>query len=187
MQSHYIYKITNLINGKYYFGRRSTTRPIESDPYMGSGVLLKRAFLKYGIENFKKDIISKHSSFSELVEEEEKVVNGLLILDEMCYNMATGGRGKEVTLEQRERIRQSKLGKKRPDNSVRNKLNGFNKIWAGRKRTQSDKDAKSKSALASNASREKIILTCPHCQKFGDQGNMKRWHYDKCGLLERIP
>jgi hypothetical protein len=48
-----IYKITNMVNGKIYIGKNSTSR---SD-YMGSGVILNEAKLKYGIKNFRKDIV----------------------------------------------------------------------------------------------------------------------------------
>jgi hypothetical protein len=50
---HYIYKTTNLINGKIYIGKRSHENP-EKDRYLGSGRVLIQAIKKYGRENFKK-------------------------------------------------------------------------------------------------------------------------------------
>lgn len=35
--NHYVYEITNLINGKKYIGKRSCNCDIEKDKYMGSG------------------------------------------------------------------------------------------------------------------------------------------------------
>ena len=32
----------------------------------------------------------------------------------------------------------------------------------------------------------KTILTCPHCSKTGNVGNMKRWHFDNCGNKREI-
>lgn len=51
---HYVYEITNNINGKKYIGKRSCHCPIEEDKYMGSGTLLLKAIDKYGIDNFSK-------------------------------------------------------------------------------------------------------------------------------------
>jgi len=31
----------------------------------------------------------------------------------------------------------------------------------------------------------KTIIQCPHCDKKGNVGNMKRWHFDKC--KKRLP
>ena len=54
--NHYVYEITNLINGMKYIGKRSCKCNIEDDRYMGSSFIVKNAIKKYGIENFKKEI-----------------------------------------------------------------------------------------------------------------------------------
>jgi group I intron endonuclease len=45
----YIYKTTNLINGKFYIGQHKGDWDYS---YFGSGKLIKRAIKKYGVENF---------------------------------------------------------------------------------------------------------------------------------------
>lgn len=59
-----VYQITNLINGKIYVGKHATDDI--NDDYMGSGKILKKAIKKYGIDNFKKEILFECSSYDEM-------------------------------------------------------------------------------------------------------------------------
>lgn len=52
----YVYKTTNLINGKIYIGQ-SNKDPDKSKSYYGSGTLFLRAFSKYGRASFVKEIL----------------------------------------------------------------------------------------------------------------------------------
>ena len=88
---HYIiYKITNQINGKYYIGRHATKNV--NDSYMGSGIGIKNAISKYGIDNFTKEIIAKANSAEELWNLEKEIVNESVVKDPMSYNNAYGGK-----------------------------------------------------------------------------------------------
>ena len=89
-----IYRITNLINGKTYIGQHKYKTL--NDDYMGSGKLLKRAQKKYGIKNFKKEILvfniskKEHADLLEktfITSEREKTGA------ENCYNITDGGEG----------------------------------------------------------------------------------------------
>lgn len=85
-----IYKITNLINDKIYIGKDTTS----DKNYYGSGVLIKRAIKKYGIENFKKEILEECVSNNELCLKEKYWIdlfnsNNLKI----GYNISKGGDG----------------------------------------------------------------------------------------------
>lgn len=86
---HYLYKITNNINGKYYIGRHSTDNL--DDNYYGSGVGIVNAVKKYGIENFSKEILHYCETTEELWELERKIVNAEVVKDKKSYNMAYGG------------------------------------------------------------------------------------------------
>lgn len=90
MKYFFIYKITNLINGRYYIGRHATTDL--NDNYMGSGKAIKNAINKYGVENFKKEIIATVDTAEKLWELEREIVNESVVKDPQSYNMAYGGR-----------------------------------------------------------------------------------------------
>ena len=86
---HYIiYKTTNLINGKFYIGKHQTNDL--NDGYVGSGKLLKRAIKKYGLDQFKTEIIETCSTEAHMNLAEKVYV---VIDQEVSYNLCPGGRG----------------------------------------------------------------------------------------------
>ena len=62
----FIYITTNHINGKKYIGQRKYGKDIGT--YLGSGILLNKAIIKYGRENFSKEIIDSANTLEELNE-----------------------------------------------------------------------------------------------------------------------
>jgi len=94
---HYIYKITNLINGKYYIGMHSTDNL--EDGYMGSGKRLKRSLNKYGKENFKFEILEFLPNRVELKEREKEIVDLNEIFKKECLNLTVGGTGGFISVE----------------------------------------------------------------------------------------
>ena len=66
----YIYKTTNLINGKIYVGQKMSTVFLKEE-YLGSGRYLNNAINKYGRENFKVELIEWCEN-SEILNEREK-------------------------------------------------------------------------------------------------------------------
>ena len=85
----YFYKITNNLNGMYYYGVHSTDDL--NDGYFGSGKYLRSAIKKYKKENFTKEILKFFSSSSELLKYEEEIVNRDVVDDPMSYNLKLGG------------------------------------------------------------------------------------------------
>lgn len=89
---YYIYKITNLVNDKTYIGQHKYRKL--NDTYMGSGKLLKKAQKKYGIENFKKEIILSNIDSIELANDYEQFyILWNRALGKAEYNLAKGGGG----------------------------------------------------------------------------------------------
>lgn len=96
----YVYRITNLINGKTYIGQHTvrTNRTITSDTYMGSGKVLHLAFKKYGIENFKKDIlVSGEFTKDEIDKLEIEYIKNERAIGKAEYNLASGGNGGDTS------------------------------------------------------------------------------------------
>lgn len=86
-----IYKTTNLINGKIYIGKHQTKDL--NDGYLGSGKHLKNAINKYGIENFKKEILFQFDNESDMNDKESELVTEEFCLREDVYNICIGGKG----------------------------------------------------------------------------------------------
>lgn len=82
-----IYRITNKINGKIYIGMHKTDNL--EDGYMGSGKLIKRAIVKYGIENFVKEILHIFDNETDMKNKEKELV----VVSEETYNLLEGGHG----------------------------------------------------------------------------------------------
>ena len=86
-----IYKITNKINNKIYIGKHKTTDL--NDEYMGSGKLIRSAIEKYGVDNFKKDILFIFDNEEEMNNKESELVTPEFIREDTNYNICVGGSG----------------------------------------------------------------------------------------------
>lgn len=81
--NHYVYLITNNINGMKYIGKRSCNGDIENDPYMGGGTKLKEAQKEYGINNFSKKILALAFDEAMAFELENYYIKKLMQLNQM--------------------------------------------------------------------------------------------------------
>ena len=125
---YYIYKITNLINGKTYIGQHKYKKL--NDNYMGSGKHLKAAQKKYGIKNFKKDILVFNivrKDFIDLLEKE--YISFYRSISKAEYNIADGGDGRVGPLseETKRKISESNKGKHYASDETRKKLSKVHK------------------------------------------------------------
>ena len=98
----YIYKTTNLINGKVYIGQHMRNLP----GYLGSGVILKYSIAKYGKENFKREVLEYCESKDELNEMEFHYIKQFNSLAPGRYNLTLGGEGcGDVLLAEPEKLK----------------------------------------------------------------------------------
>jgi hypothetical protein len=88
---YYLYEIRNNLNGKIYVGVHKTTDM--NDGYMGSGKVIRRAIIKYGVENFTKRILEQFDNVADMFAREKEVVTDEFLLREETYNLRRGGFG----------------------------------------------------------------------------------------------
>lgn len=116
---HNIYKTTNLVNGKFYWGVHNSID--ENDGYLGSGAVLKKAIEKYGRDSFRRKTMVTYET-ADAAYFDEKLIVTQKYLDEnpMCYNVLPGGSGGDTFTNNpnKEEIRQkySIAAKKRFEN-----------------------------------------------------------------------
>ena len=99
----YIYKTTNLVNGKQYIGKHKS-KTFEFDKYKGSGIRLREAFDKYGKENFKTELLIGDGIVSTICQSEIELNNAEAyyikkygcIESSLYYNLAEGGQGGDI-------------------------------------------------------------------------------------------
>lgn len=106
-----LYKTTNHINGKVYFGVHHETRWPNADRYLGSGQVLKQAINKYGRENFERTVLCIAGSKEYVLELEKRLVDEEVVKSSETYNITGGGHGSILLQEESvEKIRQARLG-----------------------------------------------------------------------------
>ena len=141
-----VYKITNKINEKVYIGKYEGTDE-KFENYMGSGLLINRAYEKYGIENFEKEIIERCDNRDTLAERERYWISkynsqalsiGYNIMsggdggdtltnhpdiDLIKEKISTKGKGREFSEEHRKKLSEAGKGRKHTEESL-NKMKG---------------------------------------------------------------
>lgn len=111
----YVYQITNLINGKIYVGKHKSNKHPNENGYYGSGKQITAAIKKYGIENFKKEVLHYCSSLEEMAVKEAEIVTEDFVKRVDTYNMHKGGPGgfEHINLDPIKRLEVSNMASKR--------------------------------------------------------------------------
>lgn len=90
--NHYVYEITNNINGMKYIGKRSCHCEIEKDNYMGSGKVLKKVKEEFGQKNFSKRILAVADDAEMALDLESYYIERRDAVDSpLYYNQVYGG------------------------------------------------------------------------------------------------
>ena len=92
MKYGYIYKTTNLINGRVYIGQK---KGIFNPQYLGSGLLVNKAINKRGRSNFKLEVIVYAKDKEKLNELEKFYIAKYrkIFGKDILYNLTNGGTG----------------------------------------------------------------------------------------------
>ena len=206
----FVYKTTNLVNGKIYIGQHKTNNL--EDGYIGSGVSFSRAVAKYGKENFKFEIIESCLPCRHHLNSRE--IHWIAFYNstkkEIGYNIGHGGEGfgcGELNLMFGKTGSQNPFfGKKHPKhiqdiiahkNRNRRKVTcnycgvtmdcGSAKAYHFENclsnpniRAEGLELHNKRKAHLENVNKNKKIHTCPHCNQQGVMPNMERYHFDNC-------
>lgn len=87
----YVYKTTNLVNGKIYIGQKKSEEFLNNQ-YLGSGRLLKLAIECYGKENFDIELLEECYSKQQLNDRERFYIKEYKSQDRSIgYNIVGGG------------------------------------------------------------------------------------------------
>lgn len=197
-----VYITTNLVNGKKYIGSHKDNNP----KYLGSGVYLKKALIKYGKDNFSREIIWEGSEQERYNIEQEVIKNHNAVLDNNYYNISDKGTGlpkgfkwDEKYLESQREIRKERLGKYRESKIVdfiktekgKNHIKNLNylvntnkeiidKRNLSLKERYKNIDHHSKGIPKSEDWKLKRKIQCNYCGIICDKSNHTKWHGDKC-------
>ena len=155
---HYFYKITNLINNHFYYGVHNTNDL--NDGYMGSGSRLHIAYQKYGIENFKKEIIKFFDTSKEAFDYESEIVNEELTNNNDCYNIQLGGRNgwnyltkNKIVVKYKNTEEYFLINKEQYDSNI------YDSTWSGKHHKEETRNKIRNKMIPNNSSNPRIWIS----------------------------
>ncbi len=162
--NYYIYTITNIINNKIYIGqtfqkpeKRWKQHISNSKNKLNDSPHLYNSIKKYGMDNFKFEVIAQTSSFSVCNYLEETYIEELNTLDRMFgYNIKKGGDNHKMSNDTKNKLSESHKGKKLSQDTkdkISEALKG-NKRRLGKKCSQETKNKLSESRKGKKLSQE---------------------------------
>jgi hypothetical protein len=195
----YVYRITNKITGQFYHGYRYKNQTLGIEPendlwvdYFTSSNRIKKDIKQYGKESFIAEIIHKNPDSVKCWKLEQIAIlndwgNPLLLngkYHDPDSNVEVFRRVNLLTEKSREKM--SKAGRGRPKSEEHKKniaLANTGSVGSVQKRAKLSAYKKGKPAHNKGISPPKY--TCQHCGDQVSNGNLKRWHGDKCKSIDR--
>jgi len=127
-----VYKITNIVNGKLYFGITKCSLNIRWNSHRHAALRKKKhtflanAMFKYGVDNFKIELVKECGSEKEMYELEKILIQEFSTNNpKNGYNNSSGGevssKGMKHSDETKRRLSEVQKGKKRPPMSQETK------------------------------------------------------------------
>lgn len=161
----WIYLTTNLVNNRMYIGKHKSDH---YDPtYYGSGKILLQAIDKYGLENFKNEILYEANTLEELNEKEKYFISLYRKkYGNIMYNIANGGDGGDTYSNKPEKEKEDFAKLMKNINQERCSSDDFKeKISRANKERYSDKNEREKQSKRVRAAWDNKELKMKQSQK----------------------
>lgn len=148
-----VYLTMNKINNKKYIGVDTSNNKY----YYGSGIAIKNALKKYGVENFTKEVLFESDNNDLLFEKEKFLIEKCNAVElKEFYNLATGGKGGAGTLASKEAKRKHRIGSLKGINKTAKQRKGktYEDIYGDK--ANEEKEKRRQAGLGKKYSEERI-------------------------------
>jgi group I intron endonuclease len=183
-----IYQVTNELNGKSYIGFTSKSKNERWKRHLGSvrtgsDTHFHNAIRKYGVENFRLEILEE--GWSPEIGKNVREPYWISVLKPE-YNSTNGGEGVCGYIPSEEENRNNSLrnlGNQRALGAKHSSEENHNKSMRmmGQRRALGYRwTTEQKQAQSERLSRKQQQIVCSHCKKSGGISGMHRYHFDKC-------
>ena len=196
----YVYTITNTITGEFYHGYRYRNQTLGIAPkydlwttYFTSSNRIKNDIKKYGKNSFTCTIIYENTDSIKCWQQEQIAIkkdwgNPLLLNGKYHDPNSTVEIFRRVNiLTEKTRLKMSIAGKGKPKSEEHKKkiaLANTGNVGSAQKRAKISAAHKGKPPTNKGITPPKY--SCPNCNAIVSNGNLKRWHGEKCNSIDPL-
>lgn len=188
----FVYCWTDHATNKLYIGWHKGS---VDDGYICSSKYMKEQYIQRP-HDFTRQIVAAGTTDDMINFETVLLRSSNAKSDDQFYNMHNNGpnfvHNQPHTEETKRKLKQAHKkrtkyarGWKFTEEQKKNHKAGLRNYWDNLSQEERKKAALSRESdkkKSSLAKMNQIVATCPHCNKSGNYGAMKRWHFDNCGL-----